>query len=450
MRKFDVIIIGASAAGIPAATTARKYYPNKTILMIRDVEKVPIPCGIPYIYGTVKDPEKNVIPVDAVCQKNDIEVLVSRVTKINREAKTVQTSNGETIGYDRLVIATGSKPLIPPIPGARLENVFVIEKRNAYLQGILDQLSQSKDVVVVGGGFIGVEMSEEIKKFNNDINVTIVEAQNHCLKLVYDTEFCELADEALLKQDIDLKLNTLVEEIIGDKKVAGVKLSSGETLKADLVILGIGNKANTDLALECGLEIGDTKGIKVNRYMQTTDENIFACGDCADKISFFDHAPSNLKLASIATMEARIAGANLFKTRRINTGVVGCFSTKLNGQTFAAAGLNVDKALEKGFKIVTGAAASINRHPGLMPGAEELRVKLIFEEGNQTLIGGEVFGACSGGELINAISAFISKKMTADEIATFQAGTHPALTASPIAYQLVNAAENALVKLNKE
>ncbi len=447
MKSYDVIIIGESAAGVPVATTARKYYPNKTILMIRDVQNVPIPCGIPYIYGTAHDPMKNLIPVGNIEKGNKLDALVARVTKINRTSKTVTTDANEEIGYDKLVLATGSKPIIPRIKGVDLNNVFVIKKDPAYLQTIYDKLATTKDVVVIGGGFIGCEMAEEIKKNNSDFNVSIVEMQNHLLKLVYDEELCVLAEEALSSQDIDILLNEQVVELEGDKEVKTVKLASGKVLKADMVILGIGSVANVDLAVDSGLELGLTKGVAVNRYMVTSDKDIFACGDCADKDSFFDHKPSCLKLASIATMEARIVGANLFNLRRINRGVVGCFSTVLNHKTFAAAGLNEDEAKKKGFEIITGSAESINRHPGLMPGAEKMMVKLLFEKGTRGIVGGEIYGASSGGELINAISAFISKEMTADEIVTFQAGTHPALTASPIAYQLVNAAENALVKL---
>jgi pyruvate/2-oxoglutarate dehydrogenase complex dihydrolipoamide dehydrogenase (E3) component len=194
-----------------------------------------------------------------------------------------------------------------------------------------------------------------------------------------------------------------------------------------------------------GLEIGTaTKGIQVNRYMQTSDDHIFACGDCAEKVSFFDGKPSGLKLASISTMEARIAGANLFSVRRVNMGVIGVFSTTVGNIAFASAGYTEKQAKEKGYSISVGTSESVNRHPGCMPGAANLKVKLIFEAGSRILLGGEVTGAFSGGELINTISACIHQRMTADDIATFQTGTHPALTASPIAYQLVNAAEIAI------
>jgi pyruvate/2-oxoglutarate dehydrogenase complex dihydrolipoamide dehydrogenase (E3) component len=178
--------------------------------------------------------------------------------------------------------------------------------------------------------------------------------------------------------------------------------------------------------------------------MQTNDSNIFACGDCAEKVSFFDGKSSGLKLASIATMEARVAGANLFGINRVSMGVIGVYSTVLGDCAFAAAGLTKTQALKKGYNVVEGEAESVNRHPGCMPGACNLKVKLLFEVGSQILLGGQVTGAKSGGELINTISACIHQRMTADDIATFQTGTHPALTASPIAYQLVNAAEMAI------
>ena len=171
------------------------------------------------------------------------------------------------------------------------------------------------------------------------------------------------------------------------------------------------------------------------------------CGDCAEKVSFFDGKPSGLKLASIAAMEARIAGANLYSVRRSNMGVIGVYSTAVGGNAFASAGFTEVQANEKGYHTATGTAEAVNRHPGCMPGGANLKVKLVFDASNRVVIGGQVSGALSGGELINTISACILHKMTADDIATFQIGTHPALTASPIAYQLVNAAENAIAKM---
>jgi NADPH-dependent 2,4-dienoyl-CoA reductase/sulfur reductase-like enzyme len=444
MKQADIVIIGGSAAGIPAAITCRRHYPDKSVILIRKEKQVQIPCGIPYIYGTVHTPEKNMIP-DKVVTGNGIELFIDGVQKINRKEKNVITEKGETIAYDRLILATGSVPMELPIKGLDKENVYMIKKDSVYLKGLLEKVNNAKDIVILGGGFIGVEFADEFKK-NRDVNVTIVELLPHCLMLAFEEEFCLEAEQALEERGINVITKVKMEEVLGDNKVTGVKLSDGRTIKADLVIAAVGVKPNTKLAENAGLEV-DKGGIIVNSGMMTSDENIFACGDCTSKKSFFTDHPSGLKLASIATMEARIAGANLFGKRRQNSGVVGVFSTVVGDKTFAMAGLTDKIAKDSGYDIVIGQAESPNRHPGGMPGMANMKVKLVFNKMTGELIGGQVRGGHSAGELINTVSACIQKRMTADDIATFQLGTHPAVTASPIAYQLVNAAEIALTKM---
>jgi len=443
MERYNVVVVGGSAAGLPAAITSRRHYPEKSVLLIRKEEQTLIPCGIPYIFGTLNSCQDDLIS-DKVLEKNGIDLLVDEVTGVDRDKRIVETAGGEKVGYDRLVLATGSLPAIPPIPGADKKNIFAIRKEVGYLERLLEALDKASDLVIVGCGFIGVEIAEECRRRRSDINVTIVEMLRHCLQLTYDVEFSVKAEEVLRSQGMKILGSEKVVAFLGDEKVEEVELSSGEKITADMVIMGIGAVANAELAKKIGLEIGPTKGIQVNRYMQTSDEHIFACGDCAEKVSFFDGKPSRLKLASIAAMEGRIAGANLFGPRRANMGVIGVYSTILGDTAFAAAGLTEASAKEKGYRIVVGEAEGPNRHPGCMPGAALLKVKLVFEAGTRTLLGGQISGARSGGELINAISACIHQRMTADDIATFQTGTHPALTASPIAYQLVNAAEMAI------
>jgi len=445
--RYDVVIVGGSAAGLTAAITARRHYPGKNILLIRKEKKVSIPCGIPYVFGVVGSPEKNLIPADDVLKKNNMDTAVDEVVAIDREARSVKTADGKTYEYERLILATGSDPLVPPIPGSDKKNVFAIRKDVEYLKQVVLAVEKCKSLCIVGCGFIGVEIAEECRRRRSDAKISIVEMLTHCLQLVYDEEFCLKAEETLRKQNISLMLDEKVKGFEGGEAVEKVRLASGGAIDADVVIFGIGAKANVAVARQAGLEIGPSGGIQVNRYMQTSDKSIFACGDCAEKVSFFDGKPSMLKLASIATMEARIAGANIFSTNRVNLGVIGVYSTVLGDQAFAAAGLTKAQAEEKGYDVVVGASESVNRHPGCMPEAAPLKVKLLFETARQILIGGQVTGAKSGGELINAISACIHQRMTADDIATFQTGTHPALTASPIAYQLVNAAEEAVREL---
>ncbi len=449
MKQYDVVVIGGSAAGATAAITARRHYPDKSILLIRKESQVPIPCGIPYVIGTVGDAKKNLIPVDTMMAGNKIDATVDEVTAIDRDSCTLSLLSGESVSYDRLILSTGSSPIIPRLPGTDLDNVFAIRKDVPYLTDMIDKICVAKDICIIGCGFIGVEIAEECRIKCPNANITIVEMLNHCLQLVYDEEFCVLADEKLTDQNVSLMLNEKVEALAGNGTVDTVKLKSGNTIKADLVIMGIGTSAQVALAKQAGLELGPIRGIKVNRRMQTADDKIFACGDCAEKVSFFDGEPSPLKLASIATMEARIAGANLFEPKRMNSGVIGAFSTVIGGTAFAAAGLTETQARNKGLSVVCGMSESVNRHPGCMPGGAKLKVKLIFDAKTSILIGGQITGALSGGELINVISMCILHKMTADDMAIMQVSTHPALTASPIAYQLVNAAEAAIAKKGK-
>jgi NADPH-dependent 2,4-dienoyl-CoA reductase/sulfur reductase-like enzyme len=414
------------------------------VFLIRKEALVPIPCGIPYAFGIVGTPEKNLIPADTILSKNSIDGVIDEVTAIDRDNRVITTAGGETVGYQKLVLATGSEPIIPSLPGKEKQNVFAIKKDVPYLQQVIDRMEHAHKLCIIGGGFIGVEIAEECRRGRPELDICIVEMLPHCLQLVYDEDFCVRAEGTLKEEGISLLVDETVEALLGDGTVARVKLKSGKALETDMVILGIGAAANTTLAQQCGLELGPTKAVQVNRYMQTSDTHIFACGDCAEKVSFFDGKPSGLKLASIATMEARVAGANLFTISRVNQGVIGVYSTVLGDCTFAAAGLTHSQAVQKGYDCVAGESEAVNRHPGCMPGAYNLKVKLLFEAGNRVLLGGQVIGAKSGGELINTISACIHQRMTADDIATFQMGTHPALTASPIAYQLVNAAEMAI------
>lgn len=215
-------------------------------------------------------------------------------------------------------------------------------------------------------------------------------------------------------------------------------------MPAQAVIVGIGAVANVTLAKNAGLHIGPTGGIIVDRTMRTSDDRIYACGDCAEKVSFFGGRPSPLKLASIATAEARIAGANLFGTRRESIGTVGVWSTVIGETAFATAGLTESLAERHGYEFVVGAAEAPNRHPAGMPGLHSMKVKLVFEKRTGVILGGQVMGDKAAGEVINAISACIQQRMTAEDIAVFQTGTHPALTSSPVSYQFVNAAEAAI------
>ena len=446
MERADVVIIGGSAAGATASVSCKRRNPSKSITVIRQEEQVSIPCGIPYIFGTLGSPQKNLI-ADALLTNIGAQIVISIAEKIDRKKKLIHTSKGE-ISYDRLILATGSSPVVLPIPGIDKENVFIVKKDVSYLQKILEAVNKSSDIVIIGGGFIGAEFADECKK-NRQANVTIIEKLPHCLQLAFDDEFCIEAEKVLTDRGIKIVANDSIAEIIGDSKVKAVRLSSGSEIKADVVIVSIGVSPNTKLAADAGLRIDKaTGGIAVDRYQRVEgDNNIMACGDCAMKVSFFSGRPVKTWLASIATNEARLAAANLFTTKYAGLGAVGVFSTQIGELAIAAAGLTERQALAEGYDIVVGQAKAPSKHPGGMPGAVPTTVKLIFSKGDGVMLGGEASGSLSVGELINVISACIQHKMTAYQVSLFQMGTHPALCASPIAYQTVNAAEEAVSKL---
>jgi NADPH-dependent 2,4-dienoyl-CoA reductase/sulfur reductase-like enzyme len=446
MKQADIVVVGGSAAGLTAAITARRHYPGKTTLLVRKEKQVLIPCGIPYIFGTVGSPQKNLIG-DAVLEKNNIGLLLAEATDIDREVNLLHTTAGD-VGYERLIMATGSRPAVPPIPGFDLEGVYAIVKDVAYLSELQERLETTKDVVIVGGGFIGIEFADEINK-NGGKNITVVEILPHCLELAYDEEFCVEMEKVLQSRGISIRTSAKVATIGGNGQVDQVVLSDGTEIQADAVILGIGAVANVDLARAAGLRIGLTGGIAVDRTMKTSDDSIFACGDCAEKISFFGGKPSPLKLASIATLEARIAGANLYGIRRENVGTVGVWSTAVDNVAIATAGLTETMAKKLGYDAVAVAIQGPNRHPGAMPGSTSTWVKLVFERNSGVLLGGQVLGDHTAGEIINSVSACVQNHMTAEQIAMFQIGTHPALTASPIAYHMVNCAEMAIEKIRR-
>jgi len=446
MKQYDAVIIGGSAAGPVAGISCRRRYPDKSVAIIREEEQVLIPCGIPYIVGTVGSPQNNLIP-DKLLSNNGIDLIKGKAIDIDREKKTVSLADGSTVGYDKLIMATGSLPIELPIPGLDKENVFTVKKDVAYLEGMMNTMNQVKDVVIIGGGFIGVEFADECRKHRDckDCSVSIVEVLPRCLQLALDEKFCAETEEVLKERKINVFTGKKVTAILGDGKVSGVKLGDNEELNAEMVIVGVGAKPNTSLAEKAGLQLGQTKAIKVDSTMRTlTDSNIFACGDCAEKASFFNGRLSRLMLASIATTEARIAGVNIYGACCTNPGAIGLFCTLVGGRAFGCAGLTEAAAKREGFNVITGESAGPDRHPGGMPGASNVSLKLVFCHESRHLLGGSASGGTSIGELMNVIGACIQHSMTAYDISLLQVGTHPALTASPIAYQLVNAAELAI------
>lgn len=340
MQHYDVIIIGGGPSGIISGLTGLKQNLGKSFLMIKEEEKGLVPCGIPYVFHDLDDVSK-----DAMGPKSFIDaggdVLIDKVTVIDIEDKNLKTMKGSEYNYDKLVFATGSIPIIPTfIKGYDLDGVVYIKKSYDYIEKVKEKTDSAKDIVIIGGGFIGVEVAEQIAK-HKDKNVSLVEIENLCLKAAFSEDIAAEANKVIEDVNINLFSGHKVVEILGDKgKVRAVKLANGEEIKAEVVISAVGYKPNTGLARYAGLEINREGAIRCDNYLRTSKKDVFAVGDCSQTIGFVTGRTDNIMLASTATAEARILGYNLFKINLLINfvGTLSVFSTEIGEVVFASAG----------------------------------------------------------------------------------------------------------------
>ncbi len=449
MKKTDVLVIGGSATGLVAAMTAKSSHPKKQVTVIRKEEKVMIPCGIPYIYGSIGSSEKNILP-DGGLVKLGVEIIVDEVTSVDADTKTCQTKLGETITYDKLILGTGSMPAVPKwLEGTDLTNVFTIPKDKTYLDNLQEKLKGLKKIVVVGAGFIGVETSDELNKLDKEI--ILVELLPHILGATFDDEFALDAQEQLINRGVNVKVDCGIKAITGNRKVEHVVFNDDTTIEADAVILSLGYQPNTSLAKEMGLELNEFGFIKADQYRRTSVKDVYAAGDCAEKTDFATGKLSKIMLASTACTEARIAALNLYELNTYSAfkGTVGIYSTCIGDSAYGVAGLIEKVAVREGFKIITGSFTGVNRHPGNLEDSHKETVKLIVSGQSGVILGGEALGGKCIGELINVIGIAIQNHMTVHDLILTQIGTQPLLTASPAGFPLIKAAEIAAKALRR-
>ncbi len=445
--KYDIVVIGGNPSGGTAAAAAKEIYRGKSVLVIRKEEKSLIPCGIPYVFGTLDEVEKNIKSI-VPAQNSGIDFLIDEVLEILPDKKHLKLKGEEDVWYDKLIVATGSRPFVPPIPGADLEGVVSISKELEYIKSIHSFLKEGKDIVVIGAGFIGVEMSNELVKLG--ANVTLIEAMDSILPLAFDADVITAPAEVLAAHGVQIRTTTKVSKIEGeDGKVTGVLLANGDLIKADRVIVATGYKPNIALAQQAGISIGTSGGIITDEYLRTNIKDIFAVGDCVEHRDFFTRKQSRLMLASTGASEARIAGMNLYDLRviRQTKGSIAIFSTSLDDISLGAAGLTETSALAEGFQVVIGQNRGADHHPACLPDTQQQMVKLIFSKCAGVILGAQIVGGPSTGEMINILGLAIQKYMTVSELAIMQYGTQPLLTAGPGNYPIVLAAMNALGKM---
>jgi NADPH-dependent 2,4-dienoyl-CoA reductase/sulfur reductase-like enzyme len=447
MIKTDVLVIGGSATGLVAAATAKSNFSEKDVTVIRKEEKVMIPCGIPYIYGTVGTSDNNILP-DGGLINLGVNIVVDEVMSVDTAAKVAKTKAGEEYSYEKLIMGTGSMPVVPGwLKGADKENVFTIPKDKVYLDAFQEKLAGMKKIVVVGAGFIGVEVSDELNKIDKD--VTLVEIQETILGMTFDKEFAMEAQNLLVERGVNVMTEVGITEICGEGKVETVKFNNGQEMEADAVILSMGYKPNTGLAKEMGLPLNKFGFIEADQYRRTDVEDVFAAGDCASKVDFSTGKLSRIMLASTACTEARVAGLNLYDLCTFSSfrGTVGIYGTCVGETAIGVAGLIEKAAVAEGFKVVTGTFTGMDRHPGKFADAHKQTAKLIVSAKSGVILGGEVLGGKSIGELTNAIGIAVQNHMTVNDLLMTQIGTQPMLTASPAGYPLIKAAEVVAKKL---
>jgi NADH oxidase (H2O2-forming) len=447
-NKTDILIIGGGPSGITAATTAKKSYPLKKITLVRKEKKGVVPCGIPYIFNRLNSVDENLISDDSLL-KNGIDLRIAEADQIDAKGKKVIFKNGDAWHYEKLILALGSSSHLIPIPGIEKDGVWLVKKDYEYLSKFREAVLKSKRVVIIGGGFIGAEFAEELSRIEN-LEVNVVEMLEHCLLTNFDQEFVLAAEEKMKAKGINLYTGRSVKEIIGLEKAEGVLLDNGEKIPADLIIFSIGAKPNIDLAEKSGIKVEDRGAIQVDEYLKTNLADIFAIGDCAQTKDFITGTNIPIMLASVATSEARIVANNLYQLKllRENKGTVGVFATSIGELTLGSVGLTEERAKKESFEYLVGEAEAPNRHPATLPGAETIKVKLIFSQSSESLLlGGEIMGPESAGEMLNILALAIQQQVSIFDFNIWQIATHPLLTSAPTVYPIITAAQDALAKI---
>jgi NADH oxidase (H2O2-forming) len=450
MKKYDVIIIGAGPSGIITGVTAKKQNPEKSMLMFKEEAKGLVPCGIPYIFNKLGDVDKNVMGPKPFVDLGG-EVITEKIVEVNFEEKALISESGKQFTYEKLVFATGSKVIVPKfISGHDLENVFYIKKSYNYIRHLFETIKTMKNIVVIGGGFIGAEVAEQLA-MHPDKKVTLVESEANCFSKAFSKDLSTIATDALRQTAIDVRTSTKVEKVIGaNGKVSGVALNTGEEIPCDAVIMAIGYKPNTGLAAKAGLELNKMGAIIVDNYERTKVKDVCAVGDCSQTIGFLTGRMDHVMLASTATAEARVLGHNLFgiKIRKNFNGTLAVFSTEIHNLSMASAGLNDTNAAEANVQYISATFSDFDTHPACFENTMPLTVKLYASPCEGSILGGEVWGGRSAGEIINTISLAIQKGVTVYELVSFQIGSHPLLTSAPTKTALIKAAESIIYQIS--
>ena len=423
---MKVLIVGGVAGGMSAATRLRRLREDAEIIVFEQGPHVSYAnCGLPYHIGEVIPAEEDLLlqTPESLSDRFDLDVRVfSRVVGIDRDSKTVSVKRLDTgeeylESFDSLVLSTGAKPRMVPIPGLERAKVLRDVQDAVEIKTLVDN-GEISSAAIIGAGFIGVELAENLQE--RGIETTIVEFRENILPQ-FDPEMIEPLQATLVEHGIKLALNAETEEVLEDT----LRLKDGRVIPADLVVAAIGVVADHQLAVDAGLEIGKAGGIKVNEQMQTSDPNIYAVGDAAEKTSLLTGESQMIWLANLANRHGRlvadvIAGEAVSSRPSIGTGIIGAY-----GMAAALTGLTEGLATRMGIshKVIHLHPSS---HAGYYPGAERISLKVLFDPETGKLLGGQGIGRDGVDKRIDVIATAIYAGLTVDDLMNLELAYAPA------------------------
>ncbi|QGU95174.1 SidA/IucD/PvdA family monooxygenase [Clostridium bovifaecis] len=417
---MKIAVIGCTHAGTAAILNAANLYPNAKITVYEKNDNISfLSCGIAlYVAGIVKDPQGLFYCSPEKLEELGVETkMMHEVLDINipnKKIKVKNLNNNEIFEdtFDKLIVTTGSWPIVPKIEGIDLGNVL-LSKNFYHSNTIIEKAKNAKNIVVVGAGYIGVELVEAFEM--NGKNVTLIDAQDRILSRYLDKEFTDMAEDAFKEHSIKLALGEIVERFEGTSgKVSRVITNKGE-YETDLVILCIGFRPNTDL-LKGQIDMLDNGAIVVDEYMRTSSKDVFAAGDSCAVIYNPTGTHEYIPLATNAVRMGTLVARNLVKPTTKYMGTQGTSGIKIYDYNMASTGLTEYSAGIKGKEVKTVTVEDSYR-PEFMPTYDKAKLKVVYEKDSRIILGAQIISKIDLTQTINTISICIQNKMTIDELA---------------------------------
>ncbi|MGL4106742.1 CoA-disulfide reductase [Clostridium sp. LP20] len=416
-----VIIVGGVAAGMSAAAKLKRMKPDYEVIVYEKTDVVSFgACGLPYFVGGFFDDAKEMIARSPEeFRKTGIDLnIFHEVLKVDVDNKKVIVKNLETgvefeDSYDKLMIATGARGIIPPIKNIQLENVSTLKSMDdgVKVKELLNK-KENKNIVVIGAGFIGLEVVEAAKNLGK--NVTVLQYANRILEQVFDKEITDVLEEEIRKHDVDLRLEELVLELVGESKVEKVITNKGE-FDADVVIVATGVRPATGFLKDSGIEMLPNGAIIVDEFGKTSIEDIYAAGDCATIQNIVSKKDSYVPLATGANKLGRIVGENLAGANNKFQGSLGSSCIKVMNMEAGSTGLTEVQAEKLGLDFKVKFISDFNQ-TSYYPGQDKIYVKLVYDAKTKVILGGQVAGYKDAVQRTNVIAAAIFGKLTTSEL----------------------------------